>query len=176
MKSMCREIKTIVESAAPTIVSEIKSSYFFTVSAPQQFVPLQKIQLPLFDRSLLEWRSFCDIYAYFMHDNTGVGDAERFHYLLSCLLSDDLTIVKSIPLSANNYVIVWDVLSDRFDNKHLLASEHLNKIFEFEPIVQQSLQALRAFVNTFKKNVAIIKALGVNDFASFLLFHMGSGS
>lgn len=65
-------------------------------------------------------------------------------------------------------------LSDRFDNKRLLVSAHLDKLFEFKPISHQSLQALTAFVNTFKKNVVIIKALGVNDLASFLLFHMGS--
>lgn len=109
-----------------------------------------------------------------MHDNTGIGDAERFHYLLSCLTGDALAVVKSIPLAADNYTLAWDALSERFDNKRLLASAHLDKLFEFKPIAQQSLQALTAFINTFKRNVAILKALGVNELASFLLFHMGS--
>lgn len=138
IESMRLKIKTIVASAAPTSVSEIKSfSFSSTVSAPQLFVPLPKIQLPSFDGSLLEWYS--DIYVSLVHDNTGIGDAERFHYLLSCLSGDALAIVKSISLSANNYVLAWDALSDRFYYKRLLASVYLDKLFEFKPITQQSL-------------------------------------
>jgi len=170
MESMRLEIKTVVAS-----VSEIKSSPSSSIaSALQQFVPLPKIQLPSFDGNLLEWRSFRDVYVSLVHDNTGIGDAERFHYLLSCLSGDALAVVKSIPLSANNYVLAWEALSVRFDNKRLLASAHLDKLFAFKPIAHQSLPALMSFINTFKENVAIIKALGVNDLSSFLLFHMGS--
>jgi len=175
MDSMRLEIKTILASAAPVSASEIKSSSSSSIaSAPQQFVPLPKIQLPSFNGSLLEWRSFRDIYVSLVHDNTGIGDAERFHYLLSCLSGDALAVVKAIPLSANNYALAWEALSVRFDNKRLLASAHLDKLFAFKPITHQSLPALTSFINTFKENVVIIKALGVNDLSSFLLFHMGS--
>jgi len=93
---------------------------------------------------------------------------------LSCLSGDALAVVKSIPLSANNYVLAWEALSVRFDNKRRLASAHLDQLFAFKPIAHQSLPALMSFINTFKENVAIIKALGVNDLSSFVLFHMGS--
>jgi len=170
MESMRLEIKTVVAS-----VSEIKSSSSSSIAfASQQFVPLPKIQLPSFDGNLLEWRSFRDIYVSLVHDNTGIGDVERFHYLMSCLPGDALAVVKSIPLSMNNYVLAWEVLSVRFDNKRLLASAYLDKLFAFKPIAHQSLPALTSFINMFKENVAIIKALGVNDLSSFLLFHMGS--
>jgi len=175
LESMRLEIKTVVASVVPVSASEIKSSSSSSIaSAPQQFVPLPKIQLPSFNGSLLEWRSFRDIYVSLVHDNTSIGDAERFHYLLSCLSGDALAVVKAIPLSANNYALAWEALSVRFDNKRLLASAHLDKLFAFKPITHQSLPALTSFINTFKENVAIIKALGVNDLSSFLLFHMGS--
>jgi len=106
MESMRVEIKTVVASVVSASVSEIKSSSSSSIaSVPQQFVSLPKIQLPSFDGSLLEWRSFRDIYVSLVHDNTGIGDAERFHYLLSCLSGDALAVVKSIPLSANNYAL-----------------------------------------------------------------------
>ncbi|XP_025419127.1 uncharacterized protein LOC112689565 [Sipha flava] len=157
-----------------SMIASKSSSSSSIASAPQQFVPLPKIQLPSFYGSLLEWRSFRDIYVSLVHDNTGIGDAERFHFLLSCLSGDALAVVKAIPLSANNYALAWEALSVRFDNKRLLASAHLDKLFAFKPITHQSLPALTSFINTFKENVAIIKALGVNDLSSFLLFHMGS--
>lgn len=112
---------------------------------------LLKIQLPNFEDNLLEWRSFRDIYLSLVHENTNIGDAERFHHLLSCLSGDALAIVRSIPLSADNYTLAWDTLSDRFDNKRLLASAHLEKLFAFKPFIQELLPALISFVNTLKK-------------------------
>lgn len=137
-------------------------------------IQLPKIQLPTFDGDLLAWRSFRDVYVSLIHDNTDIGDVQRFHYLSSCLSGSALSIIKSIPLSAENYAIAWNALSERFDNKRLLASAHLDKLFAFTPIAHESLPALILFVNTFQKNVAIIKGLGVDDLSSFLLFHMGS--
>lgn len=175
MESMRLEIKTIVASVVPAGVSEIKSSdSSCTTSASQHFIPLPKIELPTFDGDLLEWRSYRDIFVSLVHDNTLIGDAQRFHFLLASLKGDALTVVKSIPLSADNYALAWEALSDRFDNKRLLASAHLDRLFAFKPITHESLPALLSFVNTFKKNVSLIKSLGVNDLASFLLFHMGS--
>ncbi|XP_008180804.1 uncharacterized protein LOC103308715 [Acyrthosiphon pisum] len=177
MESIRLEIKTIVASAvhvsaASANISEIKSSC--TAAASQHFIPLPKIELPHFDGDLLEWRSYRDIFVSLVHDNTLIGDAQRFHFLLASLKGDALAVVKSIPLSADNYALAWEALSDRFDNKRLLASAHLDKLFAFKPIAHESLPALSSFVNTFKKNVSLIKSLGVNDLASFLLFHMGA--
>ncbi|XP_060871447.1 uncharacterized protein LOC132945707 [Metopolophium dirhodum] len=176
MESMRLEIKTIVASAVPVSTSESKSSSSsFTNSVPQQqFVALPKIKLPMFDGNLLSWRSFRDIYISLVHDNQHIDDAQRFHHLLSCLSGSALAIIKSIPLSAANYPIAWDALSERYNNKRLLASAHMDKLFAFKPIAHESLPALIEFVNTFKENVSIIKSLGVDDLSSFLLFHMCS--
>ncbi|XP_022161617.1 uncharacterized protein LOC111027526 [Myzus persicae] len=140
----------------------------------QSRIQLPKIELPSFDGSILEWRSFRDIYISLVHNNESIDDAERFHYLISRLSGSALSVIKSVPLTAANYAIAWGAQSDRFDNKRLLASAHLDKLFAFKPIVQESLPALMEFVNTFKENVSIIKSIGVDDLAGFLLFHMGS--
>jgi len=114
MESLRFEIKTTVAIDTSSCKSSSSTS---TLTVPQQFVPLPKIQLPTFDGTLLSWRSFRDVYISLVHDNTSIGDAERFHYLLSCLSGPALATIKSIPLSANNYAIAWDALSERFDNK-----------------------------------------------------------
>lgn len=46
---------------------------------------------------------------------------------------------------------------------------------KFEELKNEQLEVrLIDFVNIFKENVSIIKSVGVNDLAGFLLFHMGS--
>lgn len=165
------EIKSII---GPGTNDNVLSTSTHNTYNGQQSVQLPKIQLPKFDGSLLQWRSFRDIYVSLVHNNRSMGDAEHFHYLLLCLSGSALSVIKSVPLSADNYAVTWGALSDRFDNKCLLASAHLDKLFAFKPISQESLPALIEFVNIFKENVSIIKAIGVNDLAGFLLFHMGS--
>ncbi|KAF0733566.1 Uncharacterized protein FWK35_00020034, partial [Aphis craccivora] len=132
-----------------------------------------KNSIPSFDGSLLEWRSFRDIYVSLVHENTGIGNAERFHYLLSCLSGDALAVVKSIPLSADNYILAWDALADRFDNKRLLASTHVDKLFDFKPITQQSLQAMTAFVYTFKKKCRDNQSTGCQRSCEFFIIPHG---
>lgn len=171
METMFFEIKSLLGPASDVRETSTPSP---GTSSGQQSVQLPKIQLPTFDGSLLQWRSFRDIYMSLVHNNRSIGDAERFHYLISCLSGPALSIVRSVPLSADNYAVAWDALSDRFDNKRLLASAHLDRIFAFKPIAQESLPALLEFVNIFKENVSIIKSIGVDDLAGFLLFHIGS--
>ena len=107
----------------------------------QSRIQLPKIELPSFDGSILEWRSFRDIYISLVHNNESIDDAERFHYLISRLSGSALSVIKSVPLTAKNYAIAWGALSDRFDNTRLLASAHLDKLFAFKPIAQESLPA-----------------------------------
>lgn len=170
METMCYEI----DLAASQFAQDDRTTTSSTITITQPSVSLPKIQLPKFDGSLLQWRSFRDIYVSLVHDNTTIGDAERFHYLISCLTGSALGLIRSVPLSADNYKVAWEALSNRFDNKRMLASAHVDKLFEFKPMTQESVASLMAFINTFQENVSIIKSLGVEDLASFLLFHMGS--
>ncbi|KAF0755997.1 Integrase catalytic domain-containing protein [Aphis craccivora] len=114
----------------------------------QSFSALPKIDLPSFDGSIL-----------------------------NCLTGSALSVIKSIPLSASNYNVAWAALTDRFENKRLLATAHLDKLFTFKPMVQESVPALTAFLNIFKENVSTLKLLEVTTritLADFMLFFLGS--
>ncbi|XP_060842552.1 uncharacterized protein LOC132922848 [Rhopalosiphum padi] len=109
-----------------------------------------------------------------VHDNKHYEDIERFHYLLFYLLGPALTIVKAVPLTADNYSIAWNALKNRYDNKRLLVTAHIEKLFTFAPLTKESPASLSLFVNTFRENVSAIQALGVGDLAGFILFYIGS--
>lgn len=53
-----------------------------------------------------------------------------------------------------------------------MATAHIDRLFAFSPLKKESTVALSAFVNTFKENVAAIKALGIGDISGFLLFYI----
>jgi len=140
----------------------------------QSFSALPKIELPSFDGSIVNWCAFRDSFKSFVHDDTNVDNIHKFQLLSQSLTGSALSIIKSIPLSAANYNVAWAALTDRFENKRLLATAHLDKLFTFKPIAQESVPALTAFLNIFKENVFTLKLLEVDDLADFMLFFLGS--
>lgn len=109
-----------------------------------------------------------------VHENNAYSNIERFHYLVSYLSGPALTVVKMVPLTADNYAIAWNDLQERYENQRLLVTAHVEKLFTFAPLQSESAASLSLFVNTFHENVAAIEALGVTDLAGFLLFYIGS--
>jgi hypothetical protein len=172
MQSMCDQINVIVAKLKPNnsiTTPRINNSQTFI-----QSLVLPRIEIPKFDGNIIEWCSFRDMFTSLVHDNEHYTDIERFHYLLCYLLGPALTIVKAVPLTADNYSIAWNALKDRYDNKRLLVTAHIEKLFAFAPLTKESPASLSLFVNTFRENVSAIQALGVSDFAGYLLFYIGS--
>lgn len=63
---------------------------------------------------------------------------------------------------------------ERYENPRLLATAHIEKLFTFTPLTKESVSWLSLFMNTFRENVAAIKASGINDFSGFVLFYIGA--
>lgn len=132
------------------------------------------IKLPSFNGELGNWCSFRDIFTSLVHNNTLLTNSEKFHYLISVVSDSAASILRAIPMTDTNYTIAWDALHDRFDNKRILLTHHLDLIFGFTPMTTETLPGLKAFINTFQENMSAIKALEVVDFAGFLLFYIAS--
>jgi len=172
MQSTCDKINVIVANLKSN--SSIPNSHNNKSQASIQSLILPRIEIPKFDGNIIEWCSFRDMFISLVHNNEHYTDIERFHYLLCYLLGPALTIVKAVPLAAENYSIAWNALKDRYDNKRLLVTAHIEKLFAFAPLTKESPASLSLFVNTFRENASAIQALGVSDFAGFLLFYIGS--
>lgn len=68
---------------------------------------LPKLTLFEFDGQLENWPKFYDIFISLIH-NRNFDNIDKFHYVLSCV-----NMVKSLPITANNYEVVWQSLLDR---------------------------------------------------------------
>lgn len=77
---------------------------------------------------------FRDTFTSLVHDNSQLSLIQKFHYLLSAVSGSAAATVKSVPLTDANYPIVWQSLNDRFDNKRVLLSAHMDALFRISPI------------------------------------------
>ncbi|XP_050059717.1 uncharacterized protein LOC114119834 [Aphis gossypii] len=137
------EIESPVTDSVEAIVDEIYEIFDRTSNAPvaiqpvpirQSFSALPKIELPSFDGSVTNWCAFRDTFKSLVHEDSNIDNVHKFNFLSQSLTGSALSVIKSIPLSAANYNVAWAALTDRFENKRLLATAHLDKLFAFKPI------------------------------------------
>lgn len=174
MEQLQGEIEVVYRSCQQVITKTTASCENQSYTTSNRSLILPKFEFPKFDGNALRWCAFRDMFISLIHENNSISDIEKFHYLISCVSGTAQNIVKSLPLTADNYTIAWRALIDRFDNHRLLAIAYLDKLFTFEGLQRESVSSLMSFINTFRENVAAIKALGVEDLSGFLLFYIGA--
>jgi len=102
-------------------------------------VHLPNISLPTFNGEIRQWCTYRETFMSLVHNNRQITIIQKFHYLVSTVSGPAVTIVRSLPITENNYPIVWDALINRYDNKRELLDAHLDVIFQFNPLTKESL-------------------------------------
>ncbi|XP_047994151.1 uncharacterized protein LOC125232500 isoform X3 [Leguminivora glycinivorella] len=121
---------------------------------------LPQIKISKFDGSYYKWMEFKDLYESLIHNNDHIKPIHKFHYLSSYLEGDAARVIANLEVSANNYTEAWKILCDRFSNKRQLITNHLNSLFNLEPIQRESDKALRFLNDHVVKNLRALKTLG----------------
>lgn len=121
---------------------------------------LPQIQVPKFDGSFYRWIQFRDMFISLIHDNDRIQPIHKFHYLSSYLEGDASRVISNLEMSSANYTKAWSLLCERFDNKRQLIKNHLNSLFNIEPISRESEKPLRALIDHVSKNLRALSSLG----------------
>lgn len=139
---------------------------------PSSNVKLPKIKLHHFDGNLKTWPTFIDLYKSLIHQNISLSKIEKFQYLISSLSGEPLSLIKTLPLTEDNYETAYRSLENRYQNKRLLATTYWKEIVNFPKVVSDSSQDLRLLLDTFTENLAALKTLGFEvEFWDFILFN-----
>ncbi|KAF5282303.1 hypothetical protein FQR65_LT14357 [Abscondita terminalis] len=133
---------------------------------------LVKIALPVFNGNIKQWPTFIDLYNSLVH-NSNLSNIEKFHYLSTSLSGEALNVIKGIPITDDNYLIAYNTLFKRYQNKRLLATYYYQEIFNAPSVSKSTSKELRQLLDTFNENFAALKNLGFPvDRWDFLLFNL----
>ncbi|XP_071632804.1 uncharacterized protein [Temnothorax longispinosus] len=128
--------------------------------APTSAIKLPKIDLPKFEGDLALWPSFIALFDTAIHENSGVADIQKFQYLLASLSGETLGVVKNLPLTAENYVIAYDALRGRYQNRRKLATHYWRAFAHAKPLVADTAESLRALLDVFTENTRALQMMG----------------
>lgn len=123
-------------------------------------VKLPTISVPTFDGTSEHWLQFRDTFSSLVHDSNKIGNIQKFHYLKSSLIGSAALVIDSIEFCADNYLVAWELLLNRYNNYRLLVHNHVKALFNIPNIIKGETNSLRNLIDTILKNLRSLKKLG----------------
>lgn len=128
------------------------------VAPPQQTrVKLPEIKLPNFDGTIREWPAFRDSFQSLIASNPQLSDVDKFSYLLSSLSKEAKRMVEVIEVTSDNYVVAWELLEKRYENKYLIVKSYVEALFTADPVKRECHEALNRLIDTFERNLKLLE-------------------
>ncbi|XP_033229595.1 uncharacterized protein LOC117181137 [Belonocnema kinseyi] len=134
----------------------------FTPQCSASFLPssrfeLPKLQIPTFSGSYDTWLTFYDSFKSMCQDNPAIPDLHKFFYLKACLVSEAREVIGSLTTTTENYLVAWELIKKRYDNKRFIVENHFKSLFE-TPRVSKEFST-RKLLDSVQKQVRAIKSL-----------------
>lgn len=166
-------IKLSIDSTEVKAENSIRgSTESLHTSQPASNVKLPRINLPNFDGKLKNWVTYYDLFKTMIHVNISLSPIEKFQYLVSTLSGEPLTLVKHLPLTADNYQVAFDTLVERYQNERVLATSYWQALCNAQKLSNSnSPQPLRDLLNVFTENLSALGQFSDIDLFDFTLFN-----
>jgi hypothetical protein len=119
---------------------------------------LPKISLPTFAGVIKEWPEFIATYNALIHESNLLSDIEKFHYLVSVLRGDALSLIRTFPVASEHYSSAYDALKSRYEVKRELAFTCWRDILDVH-FKTTNAQDFRRALDTIDENLTILKKL-----------------
>ncbi|XP_008183407.1 uncharacterized protein LOC103309543 [Acyrthosiphon pisum] len=131
-------------------------------SITRDSMKLPSIPAPTFNGELQNWVSFLDSFNAMFHQNTGLSDVQRLHYLKSCLVGPAVDVIRTIPTTDVNYHTAYNALVERYENKSLIIQSHIRSLFQTPQVQRPTASELRQLHHHVVSQVNALQALGQN--------------
>lgn len=125
----------------------------------QALLNLPKIVLPHFNGSYDKWESFRDRFRSMIIDESSLSNVQRLRHLFSCLKGEALAAIEHLPLTSENFLVAWQILSSRYEHKRRLISTHIHKLFTLPNVTVKSALELRALSDKANSAIAALRNL-----------------
>lgn len=136
-------------------------------------IKLPEIELMHFDGNPRHWQTYIDMFDSMIHDNESIAPIDKFNYLISSLKGPALSLVRSKPLTGQNYIVAYNALKKRFDNRRAIATSHWRALVDAKRIQANNFTSLRLLLDCFDENISILRNFNLPvDQWDFILFNM----
>ena len=103
-----------------------------------------------------------------MHKNASLTNVDKFNYLRSLLDGPALNSITELPLTELNYKEAIEILTDRFGNKQIIISSHMEALLKLQPVnAMSNVKGIRAVLDNLEIQVRGLQSLTRIDSAQY---------
>ena len=122
---------------------------------------LPTINIKSFDDEPENWHTFIDSFECAIDKNGTMSDIQKMNYLKNLVKGKTATVISSIKLANENYIICLNLLKKIYKNKQLMIHSHMSKLLSLEHITDvKDVSGLRKLFDTNDIQVRSLKNLG----------------
>lgn len=164
-ESRLKSVKCRLRQNVENTVKEVKPVVSNTCSNTAK---LPKITIRSFDGKLENWVSYKELFDSLIH-NRDIPNVEKLHYLLSSVQGPAYDLIKSFPLSDDNYMNAYETLTKHYDKKRQIALVYYEKLLNCEPAKTKG--DLDRIFRAFNENLNILAKFNLPDY-NFMMFYL----
>lgn len=128
-------------------------------SQPNSF-RLPAVNLPEFGGEYHKWLQFSETFTSLIGNNNHLTEIQKLYYLQGCLKGEARQVLQSLDVTGQNFVVAWELLKKRFENKRVIVEKHVQALFDIPEITRESNLALRNLLDAFETHTRSLKSLG----------------
>ena len=123
---------------------------------------LPKLSIKPFTGNPIEFQSFWDSFDASVNSNETLEEITKFTYLKSFLKGQSLSAIQGLSLTSENYKEAVKILSDRYGNKQLLITSHMDKLMNIKPVAStRDLTKIREVYDLIEVHVRNLSSLEI---------------
>ena len=148
-------------------MASLASVYFsllYFTSKMREIRPYLNLTVKRFFGDPTMWPEFIDTFNVAIHQHPDLNSIEKFTYLKSYLGGEAEKCVDGLKLSSANYEHALEILEERFGNKQVIISKHMNVLLSLEKVKSSfHVKELRSLYDKITVNIRGLLSYGIDS-------------
>ena len=99
-----------------------------------------------------------------------LSPVQKLRYLKASLNDEPAKLLAHLPSTSGNSEVAVRLLRQRYANKRMISFMHMDAIFEFRSLQQESAELLRKLLNVYLENKMALVSMGVETSVSIWVY------
>lgn len=121
-----------------------------------------QMEIPTFSGNYQQWMSFKDLFQEAIHNNPSLSNAQKHQFLKSKLRGEAEKLIQHLSISSENYLVSWELLNNRFNNKKIIFTSHINTLLGLPTMQTQTSALIKRMHDTTNECLHAVQKLGVD--------------
>lgn len=120
----------------------------------------EKLKLRPFSGKYQDWKEFEDMFQALVGNTDDIPPVHKMTVLKSSVLGEAARLIGHMKVTGENFPVAWSMLVARYENKRLLVSAQLDKLFGDSTVVSSSSDGIHGLLSGVTEALDALKALG----------------